>query len=445
MLSNLLTTLEKGLQVMRLNSRLLMVGILIFVFPVLFVWITQNFFTTAYTNIDSAQKQRVSILHDSIKVLIEESTDFHGVLPVLLAQYTDENADITKVRIVESVAQGTQIVYSNNQTEISTFISNDELFQNLPLSSSAGAFIFPTTVNDVRTWQVFSVAESSETSYIIFSEHTFQLIDSVMLARQQQSYFGLTAIFLFLIGLAYWLNKQSQWEKHHHNLAKQLAERDLFSNMIAHEFRTPLTAIKGYASFLEESEVLDAENKRFANNIRISAERLVLLVNDFLEVARLQSGKMEVHTTEVDISQLLTKVTQELAVTARAKDLRLIYEPPVHPIISRTDPDRLTQVLTNVISNSIKYTPAGAIEIECQKEAKKLVILIKDTGTGISAEDQKKLFAPFVRVGGVDDTKTTGTGLGMWITKQLVTLLNGEIGVESIKGVGTHVVITLHE
>lgn len=422
-----------------------MVGILIFVFPVLFVWITQNFFTTAYTNIDSAQKQRVSILHDSIKVLIEESADFHGVLPVLLAQYTDENADITKVRIVESVAQGTQIVYSNNDAEISTFISNDELFQNLPLSSSAGAFIFPTTVNDIRTWQVFSVAESPETSYIIFSEHTFQLIDSVMLARQQQSYFGLTAIFLFLIGLAYWLNKQSQWEKHHHNLAKQLAERDLFSNMIAHEFRTPLTAIKGYASFLEESEALDAENKRFANNIRISAERLVLLVNDFLEVARLQSGKMEVHTTEVDISQLLTKVTQEQAVTAEAKDLRLIYEPPVHPIISRTDPDRLTQVLTNVISNSIKYTPAGAIEIECQKEAKKLVILIKDTGTGISAEDQKKLFAPFVRVGGVDDTKTTGTGLGMWITKQLVTLLNGEIGVESIKGVGTHVVITLHE
>jgi signal transduction histidine kinase len=154
---------------------------------------------------------------------------------------------------------------------------------------------------------------------------------------------------------------------------------------------------------------------------------------------------MEIHKTEVDISQLLTKVTGELAVTAQEKDLRLIYESPVHPIIASTDPDRLTQVLINVISNSIKYTPAGAIEIECQKEAKQLVILIKDTGTGISAEDQKKLFAPFVRVGGVDSSATTGTGLGMWITKQLVTLLNGDIGVESIKGVGTHIVITLRE
>jgi signal transduction histidine kinase len=445
MVSHLLTTLEKGLQVMRLNSRLFMVGILIFVFPILFVWITQNFFTTAYTNIDSAQKQRVSILHDSIKVLIEESEDFNEVLPVLLTQYATENADITKVRVVQSVSEGTQIIFSNNQSELSTLISNDALFQNLPLSSNAGAFIFPTTVNGVRTWQVFSVADTSEASYIIFSEHTFQLIDSVMLARQQQSYFGLTAIFLFLIGLAYWLNKQSQWEKHHHKLQRQLEERDLFSNMIAHEFRTPLTAIKGYASFLQESESLDAENKRFANNIRISAERLVLLVNDFLEVARLQSGKMEIHKTEVDISQLLTKVTGELTVTAQEKDLRLIYESPVHPIISSTDPDRLTQVLINVISNSIKYTPAGAIEIECQKEAKHLVILIKDTGTGISAEDQKKLFAPFVRVGGVDSGATTGTGLGMWITKQLVTLLNGDIGVESIKGVGTHIVITLRE
>jgi len=91
----------------------------------------------------------------------------------------------------------------------------------------------------------------------------------------------LSAIFLFLIGLAYWINKQVQWEKLHQKVAKQLEDRDLFSNMIAHEFRAPLTAIKGYASFLEESETLDTENKRFANTIRMSAERLVVLVCSF--------------------------------------------------------------------------------------------------------------------------------------------------------------------
>ena len=90
---------------------------------------------------------------------------------------------------------------------------------------------------------------------------------------------------------------------------------------------------------------------------------------------------------------------------------------------------------------AIKYTNKGTVEVECAQIPGEVTIRIKDTGTGISAEDQKKLFAPFTRVGGVDDTATTGTGLGMWITKQLVTLLGGTIGVESIKGVGTHIVI----
>ena len=266
-----------------------------------------------------------------------------------------------------------------------------------------------------------------------------------MLARQQQSYLGLTGIFLFLIGLAYWLNRQVQWEKQHSILAKQLADRDLFSQMVAHEFRAPLTAIKGYASFLEESNDLDTENRRFASNIRISAERLVLLVSDFLEVARLQSGKLKIKSEPVDIHTVLTAVIENLQITAKNKGLRLIYRAPEQPLIVTTDSGRLTQVITNVISNSIKYTESGAIEIECKKELRKLSIRIKDSGIGISAEDQKKLFAPFQRVGGVDSTATTGTGLGMWITKQLVTLLGGEIGVESIKGVGTHVVITLNE
>jgi signal transduction histidine kinase len=100
------------------------------------------------------------------------------------------------------------------------------------------------------------------------------------------------------------------------------------------------------------------------------------------------------------------------------------------------------QILTNVVSNSLKYTPQGVVELQCSQQGKYVEIIVKDTGTGISAEDQKKLFAPFVRVGGVDQTVTTGTGLGMWITKQLVEILGGDIGVESIKGVGTHVVIT---
>jgi len=442
MISRILKTLEQGFQVMRLNSRLLMVGILVFVFPLLFIWITQSFFSTAYSNIDSSQKQRVSMLHDSLQVVMQEVDNSGVVLPKLMERYMRENTDISKIRIVEPEADRMLITHSFNPEEVGTYVVSDSLFQILPLSSASGAIIHPTAINDVRTWQVFSSVENKDVSYIIFSEHSFQLLDSVMLARQQLSYLGLSAIFLFLIGLAYWLNKQMQWEKKHVKLAKQMEERDLFSNMIAHEFRSPLTAIKGYASFLEESKTLVAEDKRFANNIRVSAERLVLLVNDFLEVARLQSGKLEFKQESVDARDVLTKVAEDLQMTATDKGLQLIYEAPVQPILLNTDSARLTQVVTNIVSNSIKYTESGVIEIECHKEASELTIHIKDTGIGISAEDQKKLFAPFERFGGADKTTTVGSGLGMWTTKQFVTLLGGKIGVESIQGMGTHVVVT---
>ncbi len=442
MISDTLHALQTGLRVMRENSRLLLVGILVFVFPLLFVWITQSFFTTAYDNIDTAEKQRVNILHTSFSEVIKHADNYESVIKDLAFAYTIDNPDVSKIRIVALEEEGVRIVYSLDESLIGTYEESEQLYRTLPALGGTGSAILPTVIDGVRTWQVFRAVERDGEDFVIFTEHKFNVIDSVMIARRQQSYFGLTAIFLFLIALAYWLNRQISWEKNHNKLADQLKERDMFSNMIAHEFRSPLTAIKGYASFLEESKVISPEEKRYSSNIRVSAERLVILVNDFLEVARLQSGKMSIEKKDIDLRDVLTQVTEDLRLMAQEKGLSLVYEPPVQPLIMHTDRARMMQVITNIVSNAVKYTPDGVVELECTKSHGEVVITVKDTGTGISAEDQKKLFAPFMRVGGVDQTSTTGTGLGMWITKQLVALLDGKIGIESIKGIGTHVVIT---
>lgn len=433
--------LERGITVMRMNSRLMMVGILVFVFPLLFVWITQSFFNTAYDNINTAEKTRVGLLHDTLAHVIGNSSELESILPPLLAKLAQENPDITKIRVSEVETDGTLIRFALDTDLVGTYEESDQLYRTLPLSSAQNSFIFETNIDGERTWQVFRYVERDSGDLYLLTEHRFGLIDSVMLARKQQSYIGLAAIFVFLIALAYWLNSQSDWERNHRKLKQQLHERDLFSNMIAHEFRSPLTAIKGYASFLEESQNLEKDELRFASNIRISAERLVVLVNDFLEVARLQSGKMSIEKQGVDMREIISRVRDDLQVMAEKKGLQLVYEEPVQNIPMNTDPARMTQVLTNLVSNAIKYTDSGAVELECTQYGGETFIKIKDTGMGISAEDQKKLFAPFTRVGGVDQTSTTGTGLGMWITQQLVDLLGGKIGVESIKGVGTHVVV----
>ena len=443
MISKLLRTLEQGIRVMRSNTRLLFVGFLIFALPLLFVLVTQSFFDTAYSNIQTSEKRRVGMLHDSLASLIHETTLSHKELEKIISTNAKQNLDIKEIRIVKKTPEGFLITESLQQELIGSYEKETDIYQSA-LGATDSSLIFPFFINGVRTWQVVrNVSAPDQSTYYIFSEHSFELLDSTMSARRQLSYFGLSFIFLFLIGLAYWLARQTDWHKRHDFLQKQLQDRDLFTNMIAHEFRTPLTAIGGYTSFLAESSTPTADEHRFINNIQVSTARLLALVNDFLEVARIQSGKMALEKKNTDIQTVLQGAVETLVQTAAEKNLSLIYSPLVKPIMQITDAKRLHQVVQNIASNSIKYTEKGSVEIVCEQNAMTTTIRIKDTGMGISAEDQQKLFAPFARVGGVENTNITGSGLGMWITKQLVESLGGAITVESIKNVGTHVVITL--
>jgi signal transduction histidine kinase len=262
-----------------------------------------------------------------------------------------------------------------------------------------------------------------------------------MLSRRQNSYLGLSVIFVFLIGLAYWVSRQTDWQLRYNKVAQQLSDRDLFTSMIAHEFRSPLTVINGYSSFLTESKELSAEDSRHVQIIKASTAKLLALVNDFLEVARIQSGKLSVEKQSIDVRTILADIVDSLTPMAREKNLQLTSDLPSTPLFVQTDSKRLTQIVHNIVTNAIKYTLKGSVTIGLVDTPRNYTIIIKDTGMGISATDQQKLFAPFSRVGGVEDTTITGTGLGMWITKQLVELLHGTVTAESIKGVGTHVVI----
>jgi len=443
MISNVLTILQRGVGVMRSNSRILLVGILVFIFPLLFAFVTQSFFTTAYSNIVTADTNRLSVIHSSLASFVNQNTT---TLPNHIAHIADINSDITAVRVLRETDDGFQIEYALDDELVGTVAPEHLLLTDAGFTDSRTFIRTEFLLDGHRVWHAFSRVQTDTGYRYIFTEQNFKRIDSIMASRKQQSYFGLTAIFLFLIGLAYWLHRQTHWQALHKRLEQQLHERDLFSNMIAHEFRTPLTAIKGYASFLEEEKSLSKEEQQYVVNIRLSADRLVTLVNDFLEVARLQSGKIRINYETVSISDVIGRVVEDLQPIAQEKNLELAQETPRQNITLTSDAARITQILHNIVTNAIKYSPEGSVTIAAQQhKSGEVTIRIKDTGTGISAEDQAKLFAPFMRVGGVDSTATTGTGLGMWITKQLVSVLHGSIGVESIKGIGTHVVITLHD
>ncbi len=437
MISKLLNTLAVGLKQLRSNMRMGLVVVLVFVFPLLFVYVTQSFYTTAYTNINTVEKQKVDILHGVIGNILSYGSE-EDKLNLLLTNVSNEQSELSVLEISKETPEGLLILASTNKDNVGKLQSETALFYSAN-SSPGDSFIFEYERDGIRVWQAFRQVRIESESYYIFSEHSFKIIDSVMQAREQESYLGLTAIFFFLIVLAYWLMKQDHWFAAYNATKQKLDEQGLFANTIAHELRAPLTAIKGYSSFLLESKEITPTDTQHVKSITGASERLLTLINDFLEVARIQSGQLKTKPKETHISEVINKVINEFTVVASNKNLELKADFPLKSHAILIDETRLQQVLTNLVSNAIKYTDTGSVVIALEQSRFNTTIRVKDTGHGISAEDQKKLFAPFTRVGDADNGTVTGTGLGMWITKQLVELLNGQISIESIEGVGTHV------
>lgn len=436
MISKILYTLSDGINQLRFNTHYLLVTVLVLVLPILFVWVGQSFFDTAFQNISTSQKQQVNILHESVETLIRAGVA-QDVVSESLIEIVNSQTSIHKIRVLLETTEGLEIVSSNNLEEVEGIEGGSQLYTLAPTLPGESA-IFNFTIDNDRVWQAFRELQFSDETYYIFSEHNFANSDAVLLARQQQTYLVLPVIFLFLIFLAYWLVKQTHWQKEQLVTKQKLNDQMMFTNTLAHELRAPLTAIRGYVSFLLESDSISADNRAHSKNINQSAERLLALINDFLEVARIQSGKLRVVHQDLDVRDVVSKTAVEFKPTVEAKGLALDVVVPDNPVHAQSDAGRLQQIITNLLSNAIKYTDTGSITITLEQTKLKTIIKIQDTGRGISAEDQKKLFAPFMRVGGVQKTDITGTGLGMWITKHMVELLGGTIDIESIEGVGTH-------
>ncbi|OGI16558.1 MAG: hypothetical protein A2Z52_01875 [Candidatus Moranbacteria bacterium RBG_19FT_COMBO_42_6] len=219
--------------------------------------------------------------------------------------------------------------------------------------------------------------------------------------------------------------------------------KDNFISMASHELRSPLTAIKGYLEFFREKNEgkVDEESRHYLENISISVGRLGSLVNDILEVSRLESNRIPINIVALDPGPIITGSIQEIRSQAIAKGLELHFLPSETSQI-KADPERLKQVIINLLSNSIKYTPSGNINVSAKAKGKELLITVADTGIGISAEDQLNLFQKFSRIQNEKTKDVVGTGLGLWITLELAKKMKGNVTVESIEGVGSH--FTVH-
>jgi len=223
---------------------------------------------------------------------------------------------------------------------------------------------------------------------------------------------------------------------------KRLEElKEEFVFIAAHELRTPVTAIKGYISMVLDDPKLgkiDEKAKEFLGEVSKASDRLNQLVNDLLQIARSEAGRLEIKVASTDITEPIKQVLSELKPLADEKSIKLIYEPGTPLPNVMADPIRLKEVMVNLVGNAIKYTlGAGTVTISHEIKEKELITHVVDTGVGMSKESQKKLFEKFYRVQTKKTREITGTGLGLFIVKEIIEKMKGKVWATSEEGKGS--------
>ncbi len=226
--------------------------------------------------------------------------------------------------------------------------------------------------------------------------------------------------------------------------AKERAEaadrlKSSFLATMSHELRTPLNSIIGFTGIILRERVgpLNDEQKKQLNMVRRSSQHLLSLINDVLDISKIEAGQLKVAQESVDLRPLIEKAVQSTRPLADAKGIELTHRIAVDAPAVTGDPRRVEQVLLNLLSNAIKFTEKGSVAIVCEADGDAIIVRVIDTGIGIKAEDRETIFQSFRQIDSGLSRKHEGTGLGLSISKKIVELMGGRIWATSTWGMGS--------
>ncbi|MBP0028265.1 response regulator [Roseofilum sp. Guam] len=283
-----------------------------------------------------------------------------------------------------------------------------------------------------------------------------RLLNQSLVKKNQQLYHEIEERRLAEVALKK-ITEELESRVHSRTLELQIAKEEAeqancakseFLARMSHELRTPLNAILGFAQILKKENITSEDRNQYLEVILHSGQQLLKLINDILELSRIEAGKSEIYEVNIDLYKFLKSIDKMLSLKARSKHLNLIFAPldNVDQFL-KTDEGKLRQILINLIDNSIKFTEQGWIKVEVdqycpdedpesEQENRCLMFKIQDTGIGISPDDLENLFDVFFQVN-QSIKLNQGTGLGLPITREFIKLMGGDIWVSSALGEGT--------
>ncbi len=337
-------------------------------------------------------------------------------------------------------AHGRQNILSWSENEAIAYLTKS------PRPASADLKLTPDEIrSDERYWGVVMPLydEGGERRYLLSTKISLNVIDELVRANLFWSYAWLAITMLIVILILASNTRLFQYALLFKRLKEVDKMKDDFISMASHELRAPITAIKGYLSLFLDNAFGEIEGKSrevMKTTFSIS-NHLGTLVEDLLDVSRIEQGRMSFEFEMSDVESVIDEVVSHLKFEAEKKNLELVYRKPKQPLPKiNMDRSRFKQTLINICSNAIKYTHQGEITITSfLNDSKWIEVKVTDTGIGMSAEQREKLFTKFYRVKSDETRDIPGTGLGLWITQRIVKVMGGKIFVDSIEKVGTQV------
>ncbi|MBI5037979.1 MAG: HAMP domain-containing histidine kinase [Candidatus Kerfeldbacteria bacterium] len=408
------------------------------------------------TIMDIELQRKASLAASIVSSSIRNKFDNIEIVQSELVQIADQNEEIRSLDVLIPENDQFRIVASLDTTQVGTlsnYLYNTIAWQTgepiaYQTNSAARSTEDPTQVGEERFWVIVRPIKNDDGSLIgiISMKVSSAIIDNLTQDNLNRS----LAILLFSIVIIVLLLAHNARLFRNTILLQKLKEvdamKDEFISMASHELRAPITGIRGYLQMILDGSFgpLPADVRQKLSMVNEESNRLHALVEDLLEVSRIEQGRVSLNLQPSDVAPIITTVCQVLGVQASVKGLDLVKSIQPNLPYALVDPGRFQQILMNLVSNSIKYTMHGKVTIAAEeiRDKKSMVrIKISDTGMGIAAKDRDRLFQKFYRVHNKETDKIIGTGLGLWITRELVHLMKGEIYLDSIEHLGTHVTV----
>lgn len=427
-----------GARFVRANPQIWSTALIALVVFSSFLFVADRFIRIAQDAHQQLSYVRVASTQSAIAALLASGQRTDEELLVVLSNAKESHDSFTEMFIVEK-RDGVWHKALAVESEIERDIARYEWFFEL-------ALIEPST--HVHTEMIGGMsgvtgfrALPAEVPTILVTHQQFANSDALIQRSIEQSMLILGVILGVVFFLLFHHARIIDYSTLYTRLKEVNQLKDDFISMASHELRSPLTAIRGYTSLIKERTDLPDEVHDRLRKIDRAAETLNQLIEDILDVSRIDQGRLTLSLEPVRVAEIVGDVSSLLQQKATEKGLALRSEDVNQTLILNADRVRLRQVLINLVDNAIKYTSEGSVELSVVAEQDSAIIRVSDSGLGMSAEDQRGLFQKFYRVNSSDVRKQTGTGLGLWITKELVERMGGTISVESIKGLGTHMII----